>query len=121
MDEEEKIAAKRDQWISQSTEILEKGRGHMGIINHLRAQGLSAESAKTVSYDIFNQAVARLKRQQLPHRIIAWFLIGSGVLCSIVLFIMGWISAYTIIPIGLGLIILVRLPNPKRLPRSPQV
>ncbi len=120
MDEDELIDEKRKMWISRSVDILGSGKGHIGVINFLRTQGLSPDSAKVVSYDIFNQAKARLMRQQLPHRIIAWILIGVGAVSAIVLFIMGWVAAYTFVAVGLGLILLFRLPNPKRLPKSPQ-
>ena len=115
LDEETKAVSER--WILRSISILEDGKGHIGIINHLRSQGVSAETAKKISYEIFDHAKNGLKRKQLPHRIIGWTLIAIGILTPIVMFSL---KSPTIIlsaaPSILGIFILSKLKNPTKLP-----
>jgi len=92
----------------------------MGIINHLRSHGLSPDAAKTVSYHVFDKAVVRLKRGQIIQRLAAWVLIAVGVLLPLVLLMTGYLVYYAFAPAVLGLGMLSRLPNPKRLPRQQQ-
>ena len=37
-------ATMRERWISQATSVLEEGRGHLGIVTFLRAQGLKPDT-----------------------------------------------------------------------------
>ena len=62
---DEDVDQLKEEWITEAVLILRSGRGHMGIINHLRSYGLSPESAKTVSYHVFDKALIRVKRVQL--------------------------------------------------------
>lgn len=97
--------------------LLQAGRDHLGVINQLRSDGLSFEEAKAESYPVFDRAKKRLKRNQLPLRIIAWSLISCGAIAPLALLFGG--AAFVIvtaIPIIGGFGILYRLPNPSRLP-----
>ena len=97
--------------------LLQAGRDHLGVINQLRSDGLSFEEAKAESYLVFDRAKRRLKRNQLPLRIIAWSLIALGSLGPLALLFGGaGFVIVTAIPIVGGFGILYRLPNPSRLP-----
>ena len=115
---DEDVDQLKEEWIAEAVQVLKQGRGHMGIINHLRSHGLSPDAAKTVSYHVFDKALIRLKRAQLLIRITAWILVAIGVLLPLVFLISGHVVYYAFTPAVFGLGMLSRLPNPKRLPRE---
>ena len=108
----------RASWITNAETILGAGRGHMGVINYLRTEGLSPDRAKEVSYDVFEEAKKRLDRSQRPHRILAWLFIAAGVLTPIVLLVLGrGLVVISAAPIMGGMLLLSKLKNPTALPK----
>jgi len=116
----EKTAADvKEEWIKSAEVLLGVGKGHMGIISFLRSKGLTADEAKKVSFDIFDEAKRRLLWSQKGYLILGWFFIALGVLLPVVLlFMQARIVIVAGAPIIGGVILLGRLVNPSRLPED---
>lgn len=114
-DEKEAIRAR---WILQSVSILEDGKGHLGIINYLRTQRLTADEAKAASYVIFDGAMICLKRKQFPIRTGAWILIVVGAGTPMAMYFLNKpVIVFTAAPIILGFVLLAKLQKPTKLPQ----
>lgn len=108
-----------ETWVASAYALLRTGKDQLGVINQLRACGLSFEEAKAESYPVFDQAKRRLRRGQLPLRIVAWALIGLGVLGPLALLLGGaGVIVVSALPVIGGVGLLYRLPNPARLPEA---
>ena len=109
----------RERWISEAEIILGAGRGHLGIINFLRSQGMSNDEAKKVSFDIFDEAKRRLMKGQRPQIFLGWFLIALGVITPIALFaLQARIVVLSTAPILGGIFLLFKVVKPSRLPKD---
>lgn len=109
----------REYWIEEAVVVLSIGKGHLGVINMLRGYGMSNDSAIEVSYDIFDHAKLRLLCMQRGQRLLAWCLIVFGVLLPLMMLFSGlglWYFSFA--PIGIGVAMLFKLPNPTSLPRK---
>ncbi|NWK56475.1 hypothetical protein HW115_12705 [Verrucomicrobiaceae bacterium N1E253] len=109
----------RDQWIREAEVLLGMGKGHLGVINMLRASGMSTDMAKRTSFDIFDQAKIKLLKSQRLERCLAWLLITAGILAPVAMYIAKLdYYVFSIAPIGAGYMMLTKLPNPSRLPEA---
>ena len=115
----EDTALMRQRWISEAEIILGAGKGHLGVINYLRSQGMNGDDAKKASYDIFDQAKSRLMRSQLPQTILGWILIAIGVVTPIALFVLqARVVIFSLAPILGGIFVLFKVVKPSRLPEE---
>ncbi|MGJ8697815.1 MAG: hypothetical protein ACSHYF_15970 [Verrucomicrobiaceae bacterium] len=107
----------REGWISHAEVLLGAGKGHLGVICYLRDEGLAADDAKRVSYDIFDEAKRRLLKSQRVYRFLGWGLIAFGLLGPILLFVLrSQIVIVSAAPLLVGLGFLSKVANPSRLP-----
>ena len=114
---EKETAAMREKWIAESEIRLGAGKGHLGVINYLRQQGLSGDNAKKASYDIFDQAKARLMKRQRPQIIFGWVLILLGIITPIALFVLqARVVVFSVAPVIAGIFVLFKVVKPSRLP-----
>lgn len=109
----------REYWIEEAVVVLSIGKGHLGVINMLRGYGMSNDSAMEISYDIFDHAKLRLLCMQRSRRLLAWCLIVFGMFLPLIMLFSGlgiWYCSFA--PIGIGVAMLFKLPNPTSLPRK---
>ena len=111
------VVAIREGWIRRGTDILEEGKGHLGIINMIRSEGVDDDKAKRLSYDVFDEAVSRLRRRRRPHRMIGTILVLVGVF-PFFAGALGQQKAMLVsgLPVILGVYMLSRQPRATRLP-----
>ena len=116
----------RDDLVQQASQVLARGKGHIGVINMLTTQGLNNDEAVTISHDIFEDARLHLRRSQLYVRFVAWGLIIGLPLILAILTVLSIIDEDLVIvlllvsgvPIFYGIRTLSKLPNPTRLPKN---
>lgn len=109
-------SAEFEESVVRSLRLLERGKGQTAVINELRGLGMPHETAKQESVAVFDEARRRLRRSQRGRRLVAWSLVGLGVLLPPLMFFSG--IGYAIVsaaPMLLGMMILHRLPDPKPL------
>jgi hypothetical protein len=110
------MVAGREGAVLRALELLKSGKDQWAVVNDLRSSGLPADDAKRESYPVFDEAKRRLSRSQFLTRVVAQMLIVAGVLIPLGLFLAG--GGYRVvssIPVIVGMGILFRLPNPKRI------
>jgi hypothetical protein len=105
------------KYASKAEVLLGAYKGHLGIINMLRAQGYSIDEAKRLSYPLFDEAKIRLIKSQRPLIFISLFLFFLGVFLPLIMLLMG--ASFTIlstVPLIGGVIFWRKVVRPRRLP-----
>jgi VIT1/CCC1 family predicted Fe2+/Mn2+ transporter len=105
------------KYASKAEVLLGAYKGHLGIINMLRAQGYSIDEAKRLSYPLFDEAKIRLIKSQRPLIFISLLLFFLGVFLPLIMFLIGAsFNIFSTFPLIGGVIFWRKVVRPSRLP-----